>query len=368
MLKVSHPQYSNKIKSEIDKILRSGNLTQGKYVNQLEKKIRNYFNTKYALALSSGTAALHLSLLAKNIKESDEIIIPAFSYIATANVIELVKAKPILVDVNMDDFCINTDKIEKVISKKTKAIMPVHEFGMPSNLDKLENISKKYNIELIEDCACAFGSKYKDKFVGAFGVSGCFSLHPRKTITSGEGGILITNKIKIYNYVKSMRSHGINLDFKRDYIYAGLNYRMTEIQAALGLDELNNYNKKLRYRLEIVKIYQKYLSEIKWIKIPNIMKNRKSIFQSYHIVIKNNVNRDHFIEYLNKNNIQAVIGAQAIHEQSYYKKKYKFKKNDYPNASNLYHKGLCLPLGSHVKKRDVINIFNLIKRYEKKFI
>ena len=369
MLKVSHPQFDNDIIIKLSKILQSGNLTQGKFVKLFEKKICKYLNMKYSVALSSGTAALHLSLLALNIKKGDEVIIPAFSYIATANVIELVNAKPVLVDVNMDDFCINTDRIEKAISKRTKAIMPVHEFGMPSDLEKLRKISKKYNIKLVEDCACAFGSKYENKFVGSFGMAGCFSLHPRKTITSGEGGIIITNNTKIYNYVKSMRSHGININGKRDYIHAGLNYRMTEIQAALGLEELKNYNKKLKYRLDIVKIYQKKLSKMKWISLPMIKNKRKSIFQSYHIIIKDKkINRNHFISYLKDNSIEAVIGAQAIHEQPYYKKKYKFKKYYFPNASNLYHRGVCLPLGNHVKKKDINKVFNLMKKYEEKYI
>ena len=364
MIRIVKPTFSNEAFLNVKKVLRSGNLIQGKKVDEFENKIKSFIKTKYCAVVSSGTAALHLSLLALGIKRNDEIILPAFSYIATANVVELCNAKPVFVDINIDNFCINTNEIEKKITSKTKCIIVVHEFGMPCEIDKVIKIAKKYNLKVIEDAACALGSKYNDKNIGSFGELGCFSLHPRKNITTGEGGIITTNNKRMYEFVKSMRNHGSNLnDKKKDYINAGFNYRLTDFQAVLGLDQIKHIKKILLYRNKLASYYDFYLSKITWIKTPVKYINSYSSYQSYHVMLDKKISRKNLILFLKKNKIETTIGAQAIHAQNYFKKKYLFKDYDFINAYSAYKHGLVLPLGNHIKKSDVKKICKIIGKY-----
>jgi len=364
MKRLSKPTFSKKTFLDIKKILNSGNLINGKYANTFEKKISSYLSIKYCSLVSSGTAALHLSLLALKIGKGDEVIIPAYSYIATANVIELVGAKPIFVDINLDDFCINVEKINEKISSKTKAIMPVHEFGMPSQIDLIKLIAKKKKLSIIEDAACAFGAQFKKKFVGTFGDIGCFSLHPRKNITTGEGGIVVTNNRKIHNYINAIKNHGMEIkNRKKIYVYPGYNYRMTDFQAAIGINQLKSVNLIILKRKKIALLYNKLLSRFKWIKVPIFFENRKSVFQSYQILISNEIKLKNLNKFLNKHSIETNIGAQALHIQDYFKKKYKYKELDYPKSYKAFKRGLVLPIGQHINFKDVVNIYKVFKKY-----
>lgn len=366
MIRIAKPKFSNEAFLNIKKVLKSGNLVQGKNVEKFEHKIKSLIKTKYCVVVSSGTAALHLSLLSLGIKKDDEIIVPAFSYVATANVVELCQAKPIFVDINNDDFCINVDWIEKKITSKTKCIIAVHEFGMPCKIDKIINIAKKYNLKIIEDAACALGAKYNNRIIGSFGDLGCFSLHPRKNITTGEGGIIVTNNKNLYEFVKSMKNHGSGIiKNKKDYINAGFNYRLTDFQAILGLDQIKKIKDIIKYRNKLAFLYDFYLSKIDWIKTPIKYLNRYSVYQSYHILLDKRINTKNLILYLQKNKVESNIGAQAIHIQSYYKKKYLFQNKDFVNSYNAFKHGLVLPIGEHIKKNHIIKICNIIKKYKK---
>ena len=198
-IQLTQPSFNNKEYELLKKTLDSGWVTEGKKVQVFEKKFSNFQKTKYSLATNSCTSALLISLKALGIKQNDEVLVPAFGWPTTANVVEFLGAKAIFVDINKDDFNIDTGQIEKKINKKTKAIITVHLFGLASNIDEIIKITKKYNLKLVEDAACAIGTKYKKQFTGNFGDFGCFSFHPRKLITTGEGGMLTFNDNKIFN-------------------------------------------------------------------------------------------------------------------------------------------------------------------------
>jgi perosamine synthetase len=191
-------------------VLQSGMIIQGTKVEELEKNIAKYLGVAHAIAVSSGTATLHLALVALGIGRGDEVIVPAFSYIATANVVELVGAKPVFVDID-SSFNIDINLIEQAISPATKAIIPVHEFGLACDIREICETAKKFNLKVIEDAACALGATQNEKFVGTFGNVGSFSFHPRKAITSGEGGMLVTNDDEIARKVRILRNHGIEI-------------------------------------------------------------------------------------------------------------------------------------------------------------
>ncbi len=275
MIKLAKPQFSRDALSKSIAVLKSGNLVQGVVTRELEEKIESYFNIKHGILVSSGTAALHISLLALGIEKGDEVIAPAFTFPATTNVIELVGGETVLVDINLSDFCINTDVIEEKITKKTKAIMVVHEFGQPAKLDRLMEIARKYKLAVIEDAACALGAKYCGKNVGTFGALGCFSLHPRKAITSGEGGIVITEDDKLALKIRALRNHGIVYEKGNvNFLYAGLNYRITDFQSALVLDQMKHLDQLNKLREKQVQRYIKGFNANSYITVPAIFSER----------------------------------------------------------------------------------------------
>lgn len=364
MIKLAQPNIPPQAIENAVEVLKSGNLVQGKYVAKFEKAICHYLNTKHAVLVSSGTAALHLSLMSLGIKEGDEVILPAFTFPATANVVELVRAKPVLVDVNLSDFCLDTTKIIDNITPQTKAIIPVHEFGQSVKMDDVIEIANKYNLKIIEDAACALGAKFEKKFAGTFGNLGCFSFHPRKAITTGEGGVVVTDNDKLAEKLIALRNHGLCAsNGKYDLKFIGLNYRMTDFQAALGLYQLEKLEDNISYRIVIARGYDKYLSKVKWIKIPQTINNRRMIYQTYHILLDDFIDRNSLINYLQTCGVEVNYGANAINCLEYYKKKYNLNPEKYINATKLFRKGLSLPMGSHILKKDIKYICEKIKNF-----
>lgn len=366
MIKLTQPYIPEEAIVEVVKVLRSGNLVQGEYVKNFEEQVFKYLNIKHAIAVSSGTAALHLSLIALNIKPGDEVIVPAFTYPATANVVEIIGAKPVFVDIGLDDLCIKPSLIEKAITPKTKAIIPVHEFGQSAKMDDIISLAEKYGLKIIEDAACALGTEFNNQKVGTIGDIGCFSLHPRKAITTGEGGFVATNNDSIADKIRSLRNHGIKVrdNGMYDFIYAGFNYRMTDFQAALGIQQLQLLDKIISKRIQLADYYNENLSEISWIRIPRKITARRMVYQTYHALVSDFVNRDMLITYLKTNNIEANIGAYALCSLTYYKQKYGLSDSIFPNAQFAFEKGLALPM-SYSLESDTINyIVEILKKFK----
>jgi dTDP-4-amino-4,6-dideoxygalactose transaminase len=365
MIRLAKPYIPKDAIDKVIEVLKSGDLIQGKYVSEFEDKLQEYLNVKHVIAVSSGTAALHLSLTALEIKQGDEVIVPAFTYPATANVVELVGAKPILVDISLDDFCIDTTKIEHAITEKTKAIIPVHEFGQAAKMDDIIAISKKFGLKIIEDAACGLGAEFCGKKVGTFGEYGCFSFHPRKSITTGEGGAIATHDDILAKKVRSLRNHGIEIvNNEVDFCYAGFNYRMTDFQAAMGVPQLSIFDETIKKRIRIANEYNESLNKIKWIKTPKQFNNRKAVYQTYHVLINQNFSRDNLINHLNHHGIQTNYGAQALHVQKYFKKKYNYAVENFSNSLNAYSCGLALPIGEHISHSEIEEIVQKIKLFK----
>lgn len=335
-------------------VLRSGMLVQGKYVAELENSFCQLTGAKYASALSNGTATLHLALISLGIKKGDEVIVPALSYVATANVVELVGATPIFVDIDLRTFNIDETKIEAAISKNTKAIIPVHEFGLPCDMDAIMLIAKKHNIFVIEDAACALGALYKGKHVGSIGDFGSFSLHPRKAISSGEGGVLISNNMEHDKKIKILRNHGTEIvDGKMDFTEFGFNYRMTDFQAALVFSQMDRLNKSIVYKNDLATIYFQELKTEK-LQLPFIPEYTSHTWQTFHIIVDNTINRDNLIAKLRDNNIGVNYGAQCIPFMKVYNEKYGYDcEKLFPNALKAYQQGLALPIYELVTNEQI---------------
>jgi len=337
----------------VNEVLLSGMLVQGKYVSLLEHRFNDFTKSVYSSALSNGTATLHLALMALNIGPGDEVIVPAFSYVATANVVEIVGAKPVFVDIELETFNIDVSKIEAAITINTKAIIPVHEFGLACDIGKIIAIAQKHNIHVIEDAACALGALYNNKHVGTFGEFGSFSLHPRKAITSGEGGILVTNNINLDKQVKVLRNHGIEIiNNEMEFTEFGFNYRMTDFQAALVYNQIDRVKKSIEHKSEIAEVY---FNEIisKNLILPYTPSYTKHTWQTFHLLVDENLNRTKLISHLKYNNIGANYGAQCIPHMSAYKKKYNYDcAKLYPNALRSYLFGLAIPIHDFVTKEQ----------------
>jgi dTDP-4-amino-4,6-dideoxygalactose transaminase len=349
-------------KEDIDlciETLKSGNIVQGKQAILFEESTRQKLNVPHSFLTSNGTSTMHLALLASGIGPGDEVIVPAFSYVATANVVELVGAKTVFVDVLLEDCNIDSQKIEESITSKTKAIIPVHEFGCPANMLEIQKIAEKNNLIIIEDAACAFGATYQNKPVGSIGDFGSFSFHPRKAMTSGEGGLLTIKNSSHARIVKGMRSHGWNDSGECEW--AGYNYRITDFQAALLNSQLNRSEEEIEIRKELVKNYNDQIVSSNILK-PQEQKGNKNSWQSYHIIFKDSI-RDQIRAQLLEAGIQSSYGAQCIPMMKYYIEKYNLNSdNDFPNAKKAFENGLVLPLYSRLKKEEQQYIIKMINK------
>tara|TARA_B100001094_G_C18147121_1_gene781436 strand:- start:174 stop:1289 length:1116 start_codon:yes stop_codon:yes gene_type:complete len=363
---LANPSITDHEIKDVVKVLKSGMLVQGKIVSEIEGIISKLTGSLYPSMVSNGTATMHIALKILGVGKGDEVIVPAFSYVATANVVELVGAKPIFVDVELDSFNINTDLIRAAITPKTKAIIPVHEFGLAANMTEVMKIAEEFNLFVVEDAACAIGASWKNKHVGTYGDFGSFSFHPRKSITSGEGGCIICNSKENDRMVKILRNHGIELsNGQMDFVEAGFNYRLTDFQAALLKGQFERLAETLVAKKALAEVYFKKIKTDK-ITLPSIPKGATHSWQSFHIITKTKEDRDGLKQYLADNKVFANYGAQCIPDCTYYLNKYNLdSKTSFSNAYKAYTCGLVLPLYEKLEESDIVRVSNLINNYYK---
>lgn len=361
MIKFGIPNITNQEIKATTKTLKSKWLTTGKTVEDFEKNFKKYKKSKFATGVSSCTDAIFMSLLSLSLKKGDEIITSAMTFCSAVNVIENAGAKPVLVDIQKDSLNIDSEKIEKKITKKTKAIIIVHFAGMPCDMKKITKITKKYNIKLIEDCAHAIETKYKGIHVGNFGYAGCFSFYANKNITTaGEGGMILSKNKNNDDYYKKLRLHGMSkeawkrFDIKKNYHnydleFSGLKNNMTNVQASMGIVQLKKIEKMWNLRKKIYFKYQNFFKNYN-VGMQIINDSLKNYKHAYHLFViyfrntgKTNI-RNKLIQFLKKNKIGFGIHYRAINDLKYYKKKYKWNKNTAPNAFEIGSNILSLPL------------------------
>lgn len=341
----------------------------GKYVKEFEQKFAKYCDSKHAVAVTSGTTALHIALTALDIKKGDEVIIPSFTMIACAFAVCYTGAKPVFVDVDKNTWTIDVNKIEEKITSKTKAIMPVHIFGNPCDMSKIVKIAKKYKIHIVEDCAEAHGATYKGKKAGSFSSISAFSFFANKNLTTGEGGMVVTNNENYYNKLKYYRNMCYPLDKPRTYEHfdIGFNYRMTNLQAAIGLaqTERAEYYKKLRIKNH--ELYKQYLKDVKGIIFQKNQKGSVNVAWMNTILVdekKYGKTKNQLVEYLKQNGVDTRFLFTGMHKQECLKK-FKCDMNDkYPVTDMLTETGFYLPSSSNLKKSDIKYICNLIKEFK----
>jgi perosamine synthetase len=334
-------------------VLRSGHLVQGEYVQEFERLVAEYVGVKHAVAVSSGTAALHLGLLALGIGPGDEVIVPDFTFPATANVVELVGAKPVLIDIDISTFNLNVNQIRPAINPRTKAILPVHLFGQPADMDPILQIAEEHGLFIVEDAACALGAEYRGRKCGAMGQVGCYSFHPRKAITTGEGGMVVTHDDAVAERVRRLRNHGmVKAKGGNSFELAGFNYRMTDFQGALGAVQMRRLEGIIAHRTELARLYDKVLAGIPSIIRPMAMNGVRHIWQSYVILLREGFDRDEVMTTLKEHGIEATIGTYAVSAQPCYATPTKIP----PVSWQAYEYSLCLPLHTKMSSADIRGI------------
>jgi len=353
----------------VTEVLKTPNLSMGPKIDEFEKRFSDYIGTKYAVGVNSGTSGLHILIRALNIKDNDEVITTPFSFVASANCILYERAKPVFVDIDEKTLNINPDLINEAITNKTKAILPVHVFGQPCDMKPIMEIAEDYHLKVIEDACEAIGSEYLGKKAGTFGDAAVFAFYPNKQITTGEGGMMVTNDEKIYKLARSLRNQGRGEDMQwLDHKILGYNYRMNEMSAALGIAQLKKIEKIIKMRDNVAQEYNKRLKDIEGIEIPYI--DKKTTKMSWFVYVihinkketqeENRELRNRLIHELASKGIQSKPYFTPIHLQPFYREM-GFKEGDFPITEWAGDTGLALPFFTDMEIEQIEYICNTLK-------
>ncbi len=375
--KIKFPAYEPWISKQDEKIisktLKQSMLTLGPQLEKFEADFCKYSKAKYAIAVSNCTAALHLSLKALGIKENDEVIIPDLTFVADANAVLACNAKPIVADINKENFFLSISNVKKNITKRTKAIIPVHIYGQVCNIEEVLDLAKDNNLKVIEDCAHAVGTFHKSKHVGTIGNTGCFSFYPTKNITTAEGGMVTTNSKEIAEKIRQLRSHGMTKSLKSRYsseypwifdiVEPGYNYRLDEIRAALGITQLKRIKKINELRKKASLYYHKNLQNIPGVILPDMVTDRSHSYHLYTIRVTKpfKLSRNQLYKKLKDNGIRTTVYWMPIHEYAAYRKF--SKKSNVVNTAKIYDEILALPLFPNISKKHQDAVIKVIKSF-----
>lgn len=363
--------------------LRSGWLVQGPRVKDFEKKWSNFVGVEHSIAVTSGTTALHLSLAALGFNPGDEAIVPAFTWVSTANVIEHLGGRVVFCDIKLDTFNLDINQLESLVTSKTKAIIPVHLFGLAANMEAVQAVAKQHGLAIVEDAACGFGTRYHGRHVGTFGDTGCFSFHPRKSITTGEGGMITTNDDQLAAKLYRLRDHGASVtDLQRhmgsrpyllaDHLEAGYNQRMTDIQGALGSAQMERAQDIIAKRQQLAKIYDEAFLDLGWLRKPASIPGYEHSYQSYAclfepepITVDNvksiNMQRNSWMDELMQNGVSTRPATHAVHMLSYYRDKYQINPSDYPNSWIANDCSISLPLFHGMTELEQEHVIQMVR-------
>lgn len=359
MIPIAKPLLGDEEKRAVVDVLSSGMLASGPKVKEFEERFAKYVGVKYAVATSSGTTALHLALLSLGIGKGDEVVVPSFSFIATANAILFCGAKPVFCDIDPKTYNIDTDKIEKLITNRTKAILPVHLYGQPADLKPIMEIAEKHNLYVIGDAAQAHGAEYNGKKIGSFGDVECFSFYPTKNMTTGEGGMITTNSKEIAEMARSLGNHGREeTQWGYEHVRLGYNYRMTDVEAAIGIEQLKKLDRFNDARIKNARFYDEELGEVEGIVTPYVMENAKHVYHQYTIRVKRK-KREKLIEIFKKKGIgYGIYYPKPLH---FYPHLRKFTHDDLKNSENVADEVISIPVHPGLREEDLALVVDAIK-------
>jgi perosamine synthetase len=355
MIRLSIPSIEADDLKAVQDVLETGFLVQGANVVAFEKAVAEQVGTKFAVAVSNGTATLHLALLALDVRPGDLVIVTSYSWLSTANVIELCGAQPIFTDIEPDTFNMSVHSLQETLerlmanrdtARRVKAILPIHAFGLMADMPRILEIAEQYGLPVIEDAACALGASQQGQQAGSWGVMGSFSFHPRKAVTTGEGGIITTNDPEIAWRLKVLRNHGLDPDSSiPKFVMPGFNYRMTDFQAALGVTQMAKLERVVTARQIAAKRYDQLLQDSR-LQVPTVPGGSQHVYQSYVTLLPEDAaaNRAKLISDLRAEGIETNIGTWHMPLTDYYQKRYGYRLGDFPNADVVFARAFTLPL------------------------
>lgn len=358
MIPLSKPDITEKEKKAVLEVLNTSHLSLGKKYLEFEKKVADFAGVKYAVAVNSGTSGLHLIIKAMGIGRGDEVITTPFSFISSSNCILFEGAKPVFADIKSDTFNIDSELAEGMITPKTKAILAVDVFSQPADWDELKRIAKKHKLFLIEDSAEAFGSIYKNKKCGSFGDAAVFAFYPNKQITTGEGGMILTDNKRIYELCRSMANQGRKVLNKKwlEHIRLGYNYRLNEMSCAMGMAQMERIEEILKKRAKVAELYNKKLKAVEGLEIPYIKTGNKISWFVYVVKLAESLagkKRDKIIQEMAERGIKCSNYFQTIHLQPFYKKEFLYKEGDFPIAEDISKRTLALPFFNDLTEKEI---------------
>jgi perosamine synthetase len=340
--------------AEIGAVLASGQLSQGPKVEEFEAMVAAVTGSRYAFAASSCTTAMHLALVALGIGPGDEVLVPDFTFPATANVVVQQGAVPVLVDVQPDTYNVEPVDLKRHLTSRTRAIMPVHLFGLSADLDPCLDFAREHGLAVLEDAACALGATYNGRPCGSVGDVGCFSFHPRKVITTGEGGMVVTDDDALAERLQLFRSHGgVRAGGRFTFTQAGFNYRLSDVHAAMGVAQMRRLPDIVARRRALAAALTERLSELPGITTPAEPAWGGHIFQAYVTVLDDGIDRDRVIAGLRERGIETTIGTYALHTESFFRRTYGYDAGQLPASARLARQSLALPLFPTMTEAEV---------------
>lgn len=384
-LPIARPYLGEEERIAVQRPLETGWVVQGPFVAEFEERFADFTGAQHAIATTSCTTALHIAVAALKLKPGDEVIVPAFTWVSTANVVEYMGATPIFCDVHLDTFNIDPDGLSDLVTDRTVGIIPVHLFGRAADMTAVAKFADTHKLWVVEDAACGFGTRQNSEHAGTFGDLGCFSFHPRKSITTGEGGMIITADSRLASLARSLRDHGASRsDFARhgaaesfllaDYDHLGFNFRMTDLQAAVGCAQMDRADFILSERARLAAGYSERLAELEWLKLPSFPDNENHGWQAYVCLFAPeeptlanagslNVLRNRLMANLESEGIATRPGTHAAVETGFYRNRYKFTEEQFPQAHLAAQLSLALPLFVGMSDSDLDRVVDALKRH-----
>jgi len=363
MIPLSRPDITEKEKQAVLAVLDSDFLSLGPKLREFEEKMAAYAGTKYAIACNSGTSGLHMIVAALGIKDGDEVITTPFSFISSSNCILFERAKPVFVDIDEKTYNIDTAQIEAKITKRTKAILPVHIFGQPANMQDIRQIALKHSLFIIEDACEAIGAEWNGKKVGTISDAGVFAFYPNKQITTGEGGIVVTNNENLAKLCYSLRNQGRGIDTQwLNHVRLGYNYRMSDLSAALGIAQLERINEIIAARQRVADSYMEKFKDVKGVILPKIDERVKMSWFVFVIRFESWIDRNLVMQTLLDREVGCRPYFTVIHLQPFYREMFGYKEGDFPVAEIVANGTLAIPFFNNITEEQIDIVVDETKR------
>lgn len=354
MIRLHVPFTDGRELDAVAQVLATGYLTQGPRTAEFERKFAAFIGSRHAFAMTSCTTALHLALVVADVEAGDEVLVPDFTFPATANVVVQLGAVPVLVDIDLDTFTVNQEDFARKITPRTKAAIPVHTFGCSADMSPIMQIARQAGIAVIEDAACAVGTTYNGRFCGTFGDLGCFSFHPRKVITTGEGGMITTDNDDLARRIQLLRNHGgVRVGGWYEFEAAGFNYRLSDVQGAIGVAQMDKLPQLMAGNRAMAVKLRNRLATIPGIRPPAEPSWGGHIYQSFVVLADEGLDRDRLITFMREHGVETTLGTYALHDQPFFQREFGYRPGQLPRSHAAFTRTITLPLYPQLTEVDL---------------